>query len=116
MAIKGNLTIYASDFYENNPLSISINNNQTNILISLLSFLSAIIILLLLTNLNRSDYSLIILFSFMHINIYMADQHYRGGHPSSFSGLPYMGRGNDGLTHYSFARDMMSALYYNNNI
>ncbi len=107
-----NLTIYASDFYKNNPLSISINNNR-NILVSIISFLSAIIILLLLTNLNRGDYALII-FSVSSILIYMADQHYRGGHPSSFSGLPYMGRGNDGLTHYSFARDMMSALYYNN--
>ena len=44
----------------------------------------------------------------------MADQHYRGGHPSSFSGLPYMGRGNDGLTHYSYAREMVQSLSHHN--
>ena len=106
------LNIYALDFDENYQLSIKIENKK-HTLIYLLSIFSAIIILLLLTNLNRYDFALIGL-SVSCILIYMADQHFRGGHPSSFSGMPYMGRGNDGLTHYSFARGMVEALYNNN--
>lgn len=106
------LKIYALDFDKKNPLSIKIKNNR-HTLISLLSIFSAIIILLLLTNLNSYDISLISL-SVLCILIYMADQYLRGGHPSSFSGMPYMGRGNDGLTHYSYARQMLEALYNNN--
>ena len=109
---KNYLPIYASDFDEKNPLSISIKNNIYTF-VYFLSIFSAGIILILLTRLNRSDFSLIFL-SIVCILLYMADQHYRGGHPSSFSGLPYMGRGNDGLTHYSYAREMMLALYNNN--
>ena len=106
------LKLYALDFDENYQLAIQINNNK-HTLIYLLSIFSAIIIILLLTNLNRYDFTLIGL-SVSCILIYMADQYFRGGHPSSFSGMPYMGRGNDGLTHYSFARDMVEALYNNN--
>lgn len=109
---KKYLTIYAFDFDKNIPLSMEIANNRY-ILLYLLSILSAVIIIVLLTNLNRYDLSLISL-SVLCILAYMADQYYRGGHPSSFSGMPYMGRGNDGLTHYSFAREMVEALYNNN--
>ena len=108
------LNIYALDFNKNIPLGMNIKNYRTT-LIYILSILCSIIILLLLTRLNRNDLTLISL-SIMCILLYMADQHYRGGHPSSFSGLPYMGRGNDGLTHYSFAREMVEALYHNNII
>ena len=106
------LTIYAFDFNENIPLSIS-TKNYRQMLIYILSILYAVIILLLLTNLNRGDLTLVAL-SVMCIILYMADQHYRGGHPSSFSGLPYMGRGNDGLTHYSYAREMVQSLSHHN--
>lgn len=109
---KNYLPIYASDFDKKYPLSISIKNNKY-IFIYLLSIISAALILILLTRLNKSDFSLIFL-SISCILLYMADQYYRGGHPPSFSGLPYMGRGNDGLTHYSYAREMMFALYNNN--
>ena len=102
------LKIYAFDFNKNIPLSIT-TKNYRQILIYILSILNAIIILLLLTKLNREDLTLIAL-SVISILLYMADQHYRGGHPSSFSGLPYMGRGNDGLTHYSYAREMVESL------
>ena len=111
---KKYLNIYALDFNKNIPLSMSIKNHRTTLLY-ILSILCSIIILLLLTRLNRNDLTLISL-SVMCILLYMADQHFRGGHPSSFSGLPYMGRGNDGLTHYSFAREMVEALYHNNII
>ena len=103
------IKIYALDFDKENQLSMKIDNKR-HTLIYLLSILTAIIILLLHTNLNRYDISLISL-SVTCILIYMADQHFRGGYPSSFSGMPYMGRGNDGLTHYSFAREMTEALY-----
>ena len=102
------LKIYAFDFNKNIPLSITTKNYRQT-LIYILSILNAIIILLLLTKLNREDLTLIAL-SVISILLYMADQHYRGGHPSSFSGLPYMGRGNDGLTHYSYAREMVESL------
>ena len=109
---KEYLKIYALDFNKTIPLSIKIDNNR-QLLLYLLSIFSSIIIILLLTNLNRYDFSLISL-SILCILIYMADQYFRGEHPSSFSGMPYMGRGNDGLTHYSFAREMVEALYNNN--
>lgn len=109
---KEYLKIYALDFNKTIPLSIKIDNNR-QLLLYLLSIFSSIIIILLLTNLNRYDVSLISL-SVLCILIYMADQYFRGEHPSSFSGMPYMGRGNDGLTHYSFAREMVEALYNNN--
>ena len=108
------LTIYALDFNKNIPLSITTKKSR-QILIYILSILYAVMILLLLTKLDRSDLTLITL-SVICILLYMADQHYRGGHPSSFSGLPYMGRGNDGLTHYSFAREMVEHLYHYNII
>ena len=108
------LTIYAFDFNKNIPLSISTKNFR-QILIYILSILYAVIILLLLTKLDRSDLTLITL-SVICILLYMADQHYRGGYPSSFSGLPYMGRGNDGLTHYSYARVMVEHLSHYNII
>ena len=108
------LTIYAFDFNKNIPLSITTKNSR-QILIYILSILYAVMILLLLTKLDRSDLTLIT-FSIISILLYMADQHYRGGHPSSFSGLPYMGRGNDGLTHYSYAREMVEHLYHYNII
>ena len=108
------LKIYAFDFNKNIPLSIT-TKNYREILIYILSILNAIIILLLLTKLNREDLTLIAL-SVISILLYMADQHYRGGHPSSFSGLPYMGRGNDGLTHYSYAREMVEALSHHDII
>jgi len=108
------LKIYAFDFNKNIPLSIT-TKNYRQILIYILSILNAIIILLLLTKLNREDLTLIAL-SVISILLYMADQHYRGGHPSSFSGLPYMGRGNDGLTHYSYAREMVEALSHHDII
>ena len=109
-----NLNIYAFDFNKNIPLSIS-SKNHRSILLYILSILYAVIILLLLTKLDWGDLTLVSL-SVMCILLYMADQYYRGGHPSSFSGLPYMGRGNDGLTHYSYARTMVEALYHNNII
>ena len=108
------LKIYAFDFNKNIPLSITTKNYRQT-LIYILSILNAIIILLLLTKLNREDLTLIAL-SVISILLYMADQHYRGGHPSSFSGLPYMGRGNDGLTHYSYAREMVEALSHHDII
>ena len=108
------LKIYAFDFNKNIPLSIT-TKNYRQILIYILSILNAIIILLLLTKLNREDLTLIAL-SVISILLYMADQHYRGGHPSSFSGLPYMGRGNDGLTHYSYAREMVESLSHHDII
>ena len=108
------LEIYAFDFNKNIPLSIT-SKNYRQILIYILSILNAIIILLLLTKLNREDLTLIAL-SVISILLYMADQHYRGGHPSSFSGLPYMGRGNDGLTHYSYAREMVESLSHHDII
>ena len=108
------LKIYAFDFNKNIPLSIT-TKNYREILIYILSILNAIIILLLLTKLNREDLTLIAL-SVISILLYMADQHYRGGHPSSFSGLPYMGRGNDGLTHYSYAREMVESLSHHDII
>ena len=108
------LKIYAFDFNKNIPLSIT-NKNYREILIYILSILNAIIILLLLTKLNREDLTLIAL-SVISILLYMADQHYRGGYPSSFSGLPYMGRGNDGLTHYSYAREMVESLSHHDII
>ena len=108
------LKIYAFDFNKNIPLSIT-NKNYREILIYILSILNAVIILLLLTKINREDLTLIAL-SVISILLYMADQHYRGGHPSSFSGLPYMGRGNDGLTHYSYAREMVEALSHHDII
>ena len=108
------INIYALDFDKENQLSMKINNYK-HALISLLSIFSALIILLLITNLNRYDITLISL-SVLCILLYMADQYYRGAHPSSFSGMPYMGRGNDGLTHYSFAREMVEALYNKNYI
>ena len=109
---KKHLNIYALDFNKNIPLSISTENHRA-ILLDILSILYAVIILLLLTKLHWDDLALVSL-SVMCILLYMADQYYRGGHPSSFSGLPYMGRGNDGLTHYSYAREMVEALYNNN--
>ena len=105
---KDKLNIYALDFDKNLSLSINIEDN-TYKLISLLSILSAIIILLLTTKLNKEEYILIIL-SVISILLYMIDQNYREGSPPSFAGLPYMGRGNDGLTHYSYAREMVEAL------
>ena len=108
------LKIYAFDFNKNIPLSIT-TKNYRQILIYILSILNAIIILLLLTKLNREDLTLIAL-SVISILLYMADQHYRGGYPSSFSGLPYMGRGNDGLTHYSYAREMVESLSHHDII
>ena len=108
------LKIYAFDFNKNIPLSITTKNYRQT-LIYILSILNAIIILLLLTKLNREDLTLIAL-SVISILLYMADQHYRGGHPSSFSGLPYMGRGNDGLTHYSYAREMIESLSHHDII
>ena len=108
------LKIYAFDFNKNIPLSIT-TKNYREILIYILSILNAIIILLLLTKLNREDLTLIAL-SVISILLYMADQHYRGGYPSSFSGLPYMGRGNDGLTHYSYAREMVESLSHHDII
>ena len=108
------LKIYAFDFNKNIPLSITTKNYRQT-LIYILSILNAIIILLLLTKLNREDLTLIAL-SVISILLYMADQHYRGGHPSSFSGLPYMGRGNDGLTHYSYAREMVESLSHHDII
>ena len=108
------LEVYAFDFNKNIPLSIT-TKNYREILIYILSILNAIIILLLLTKLNREDLTLIAL-SVISILLYMADQHYRGGHPSSFSGLPYMGRGNDGLTHYSYAREMVESLSHHDII
>ncbi|MDB3954871.1 hypothetical protein N9423_02095 [Alphaproteobacteria bacterium] len=108
------LKIYAFDFNKNIPLSITTKNYRQT-LIYILSILNAIIILLLLTKLNREDLTLVAL-SVISILLYMADQHYRGGHPSSFSGLPYMGRGNDGLTHYSYAREMVESLSHHDII
>ncbi len=108
------LKIYAFDFNKNIPLSIT-TKYYREILIYILSILNAIIILLLLTKLNREDLTLIAL-SVISILLYMADQHYRGGYPSSFSGLPYMGRGNDGLTHYSYAREMVESLSHHDII
>ena len=102
------LKIYAFDFDQQNQLSISLISTK-NILINLLTILSSVIVLLLLTRLEKKDFILIAFASF-GIVIFLIDQHYRGGHPSAFSGFPYMGRGNDGLTHYSFAREMTEAL------
>ena len=106
------IKIYALDFDKENQLSMKVNNTK-NSLFYMLCIFSALVIILLLTNLNRYDISLISL-SVLCILIYMADQYYRGNYPSSFSGMPYMGRGNDGLTHYSFAREMLEALYNKN--
>jgi len=108
---ENQIGIFGFDFNKNKPLSISLKNKK-HLLIFLSSIFSSIAILLLLTRLNRND--LIILgLSISGVIIFLLDQHIRGGHPEAFSGFPYMGRGNDGLTHYSYAREMTAALYKN---
>ena len=103
--------IFGFDFNKDKPLSISLKNKK-HLLLFLLSIFSSISILLLLTRLNRDDLILLGL-SIAGVIIFLLDQHIRGGHPEALSGFPYMGRGNDGLTHYSYAREMTAALSKN---
>ena len=110
---KKNLQIYAFDFNRNLPLSLSIKNHK-NTLLYLLSIFSSISILLLLTRLNKSDFLILSIFT-LSIVIFIVSQQ-QNGYPAGFSELPYMSRGNDGLTHYSFAREMSETLSKGNLI
>ena len=102
--------LYGFDMGKLPILSISIDSNDiTSLWINILKYLkivSAFSILVLLGKVNRS-FIIITFVGTISIFIFLADYTLQNGLRSGFSTFVYMSRGNDGLVHFAYGRQIL---------
>ena len=101
--------LYAFDIKSLPNLSIHLKSSnfldQYSEIISYLNYFMALFLLFLFTKFNYFSVSLTLLGLFNYF-IFLIDLVFKENLPSKFSPFIYMGRGNDGLMHYGYGREI----------
>ena len=102
-------TIYAVDFNRDKPFAMRLDRTElrgyTPIIDTVVGIIGAVVVVTLLIRVRAAAIAAWAL-AVMSIIVYMAQRVWRG-EPPGFSGLPFMGRGNDGLTYYGRGREIL---------
>jgi len=110
---KNSLEFYAFDIETLPNLSIETKSNKLIIKYSFIldyfSYGFAFLIILLLVKISFIPISFLIL-GFINYFIFLIDLVFKENLPSKFSTFIYMGRGNDGLMHYGYGREIAKYL------
>jgi hypothetical protein len=102
-------TVYAVDFDRDRPLTMRLDHTGLRgyapTIAAVVSIVGAVAVIILLVRVRAAAIAAWALAT-TSIVAYMAQRFWRG-EPPGFSGLPFMGRGNDGLTYYSSGRAIL---------